>query len=1049
MSEYNLPASISATSRLGPRPSRLVPGSWWRVTGPVQVPDTLSEQVVGDFRKANDLATEILERDWSSAMGAAPDHGVVLLLKEVRVVDDEIHTLILGSHPGWEHQGEVRMLSEHFELVMTEVYNGPELRAREELILNGHIAELTARMGDPPDAVEMEGRVSALLEKHSKEEALSETTKHEGPSLSAEQMRTVPAVLLPSRDIVEAERKVRREIAKAQVLGEMMGERVGRVNDAMSVVVRFKSETATVAMSQISGHLEMAKRTMDNVHTLKLWIGEDIDIHSLVDGRGAGEDAKIHFMQQLLYLDEEIFAENMSDDGFTSDNMANLSGLLQDNPGFVSRMMPYERCVAIARVRRHDRYFPETEKIQDAMRVIAERAADKRIFLLVRDGDRVSLIVADNETSGAQRLFPSDREIDGIYTSNGWKDRGAALDVADVRYSDARRKHESRALFYKRFLLILWGAHEREGVFGALPRGMNWLTAETHMEWFKFIHDEETGIAVDRLPVRDWIAQNNARIRPGSRVLAKFSALFRVSERAPGAWNNPLHHNPEQIRVPLEEWGSVIVGQRDDDLVIQVPSKKIYSWDEDTTRGRNVSCILKGGSRECRHLPDDVFVIDDMSSARILEYVESRKERQSHTLWMHAFSRALPLVRGREAVERALRERIEESPEGRALSGPQREMLGAAVHEAVIEAGWELPDTRKDSRVLRLARCLAVARDMDPGAHQQVRVSPAGNIQLLDKAEPLLDAGIPEPIWKVRSLRIGAKGDVLGEISELRPLDRYPRAGTILLHDATDEGWVREARCMRAGVKSPEDRAYLARWIERLEAGPVTAEFERLSEILDPQERIDPDALIREIFDVSGDHVIHPEDVMALAPVLAPVCIEEDQRIGLGLIIARSDPVYRLFLRDREAALQVVKRVYKRPERALELLEAAKSRGKPIVSVSLSQGAYRGGLIDMIDHIGDLRVNDLCGGTLRVTPYGQKDAIERDFSDPTDLAGILAYTCANGYLGSRYRTFRRSDAEAALAALDRTELLFGDEVAQRILSIMPTPEVDANPAPGL
>lgn len=151
-------------------------------------------------------------------------------------------------------------------------------------------------------------------------------------------------------------------------------------------------------------------------------------------------------MQQMLYLDEEIFVQSMSEDGLTHDNISELPKLFEENPSFIHRMMPYERCVAIARVRRRDRDLPFSRDIDKVMAAMAQQKADRRIFIFTRDGDRVSMIVADDETSGAKRLFPSDREIDGTYTSNRWQDRGAQMDVADVRYSDARRSHEARAL---------------------------------------------------------------------------------------------------------------------------------------------------------------------------------------------------------------------------------------------------------------------------------------------------------------------------------------------------------------------------------------------------------------------------------------------------------------------------------------------------------------------------------------------------------------------------------------------------------------------------
>lgn len=282
MSETNLPATRTATHRMGPSSEHLVPGTWWRLVGPVEAPAGCSEQVAEDFRRANEIAEEILGREWADPPGAAPEYGVILMPSEVRVVDDEIHTLILHSHPGWKHGWTTRILSEHFALIMTEAPDGPEMRRREEAVLSGHIAQLTAKMSDPPDQADFAARVQASIEKQAEKEAADAPESDSSTrGLDAERMSQIPAVLLPSRDIVEAEQQVRREVAKAEALGAIMQERVEKVSQAMAVTVHYKSETANVAMSRISGHLEQAKRTMTNVHTLKLWIGEGVDIHPL------------------------------------------------------------------------------------------------------------------------------------------------------------------------------------------------------------------------------------------------------------------------------------------------------------------------------------------------------------------------------------------------------------------------------------------------------------------------------------------------------------------------------------------------------------------------------------------------------------------------------------------------------------------------------------------------------------------------------------------------------------------------------------------------
>lgn len=668
------------------------------------------------------------------------------------------------------------------------------------------------------------------------------------------------------------------------------------------------------------------------------------------------------------------------------------------------------------------------------MAAIAEREADRRIFIFTRDGDRVSMIVADEETSGAKRLFPSDREIDGIYTSNRWQDRGAQMDAADVRYSDARRSHEERALFYKRFLLILWGAHEREGIFGAFPRGLNWLTAETHMTHFNFVHDEEAGIAVDRQPVIEWIKAHNARLRPGSRVVANFAALFREEDRVPGAWSNTVHRSTEQIRSPVDEWGDAFVAQRGDDLVISIPSKKTWSWDNRGTP-KNVNAILAKYGKKSWSFPDGAMVIDDMTSAEMEAYIDSRKERQSYRHWMHEMSRALPLVREREEIEAKLIARIEDSAAGRALSEGARGMLPRAAHEAVLAANWTLPEEKIDARVIRMATSMAAARDMQIDEAEQVRILPSSDIQVLKKATPILDPDIPESIWDTSVTRIGRTGNVLGATRELRALDRYPRTGTVLMHDATDDDWVDMAQSGRSAIRTPEDREFMQDWLARLETGR-TASIDALVELMSGRDEINPEQIVREIFDMSGDYVVHPMDRIVIAPVVAPDAQAGKLAgsTGTQFLTAVSDPIYRLWLRgDEAAAKSILRRTYKKPERAISTLEKRREKGDPAIWVELSTGRHRKGVCAALDGVEELTGVTLEGGHLKINLGREEATIERDFSDLTDLKGMIAYTSTWRDLGNKHFGVHRRTAEEGLREIEKIHLPFPQSVADLII----------------
>ncbi|MEP3667905.1 MAG: hypothetical protein ABJN42_14370, partial [Roseibium sp.] len=469
---------------------------------------------------------------------------------------------------------------------------------------------------------------------------------------------------------------------------------------------------------------------MSRVHTMKLWLGEGVGVSPLAEGDGAPVDEKIRFMQQLLYLDEEIFTEKFAGEGFSGDHMGDLGQLLSENPDMVRRILPYERCVAITRVRRQARQFPVPGDWAEVFATIERSEQDRLIQILVRDGDKITMISADEETSNAQRLFPSSFEIDSIFTKRGFGET-TSVDVNHIEYTDKKREHDDRALFYKRFLLILWGAHERHDIFGDVPKGLNWLTRDVHDRFFDFIRDEEMGLPDGRAPVRRWIEENNRDIRPGSMVVATWKALIN-STSAPGAWSNHVHYAPEQNKESARNFDLVSVQRRGDELFVTAECKKLYSYDSPSYNVK-VS-ISEAGSPPGTVSSQGLICIDHMKSADLRAYVESRKHRVNYLEWLGQAQLALPQIEARETLEKTLVARLEDKvPSGKA------EILGHlpdVAHEAVLAAGWSLPKESADKRLLAMARMLA--RDITdmPEDALQVSLRAGGELVALYPAAP-------------------------------------------------------------------------------------------------------------------------------------------------------------------------------------------------------------------------------------------------------------------------------------------------------------------------
>lgn len=727
------------------------PGSWWRVCDPESI-NASDGELSG---RSAQTAVNLLSKDWAEGR-SLPEHGLVLLMTEAVIIDGDLHSLVFAGHPGWEREFTVKLRVDEFWLVMTEVPDGAELRAAEEADLMGYVHSITSDISSPPE----QGEIAEIVARKREEAGRGAGPKAlMAPTLAPDQASMVPAALLPSRDLGRAEEAVREQIILAEATREIMEARVARVTAGMQLVSRYQQEKVSTALAGISRQRNFAERMLGSVHTMKLWLGEGVSLHPMADGAGAPADAPIHFMQQMLYLDEEIWAANMGPEGFSSDHLGRLPELLQKNPEMRDRMLPYERCVCITRVRRFDREFPVPANWTAIFDIIDKKEQDRLIQIFVRDGERVTMIVADEETSRAKRLFPSRAEIDGIFRDDR-AGGGRSVDVHDVRYAERRADHDKVALAYKRVLLILWGAHEREQVFGSLPSGMNWLTQDTHADRFRFIHDEEMGLATTREGIRSRLARHKSGVRVGSRVIGDWAALFQRREEVPGAWTNTVHSQESQIRHPVQGRGVAFVQARDRELHVQVEAYAPYSWKHEGKTWNLMARISREAS-DPEGLARDVLCIDHLGSAEIRGCIDSREDRQHYRDWISDFSTALPLVAARERIEEALYNRIIANGHRPA----DEAVLRVACHEAVLANGWEMPDRSADRRITAFADTVRRSKGLAADEGETLRILRNGDILRAREADPIFEGRFPERFDEQEILTLTAG-------SELKPKSR-------------------------------------------------------------------------------------------------------------------------------------------------------------------------------------------------------------------------------------------------------------------------------------
>jgi len=511
----NLPAKPGLRREGTPSGPEIHPGSWWR----------------------------LVNEDHALATAPAPDHGLVLLVRDVNVIDGSIHSVEFEAHPLWtagRASIRTRYMIEDFLCSFAPEPEGAALREAEIAAVMAEVETLTAEMQKPPEAGLLLERQKEAAATSAADGPAAEPLREDpdsGPTVPAKST-TVPAVLLPSGDVAAAQREAETRIAALKAQQAWIAGKVEEMSGRMKLVSLYQEEKVAGTLASIKEETDRATHLLESVKTMRLFLGEDCIVETLLDGEGADPSEPLTFLQRMLYLDEEIILNDLLK-GFSCAQMGHLEEILARDFSLVERMLPYPRSVVLARVRRNSREILDPEglyRISDIFEHIACDLADKRIHVLIRDGGRVHMVTVDSQTSGAARLFPSRTEIDALFTQRDWSERGKVRAITPdmLDYADARDAHDQRALFYKRFLILFWGFHEREGLFGPfMPGGLNWLEESTHSEYFRFVHDEENVIEDGRPPVRDFVKAANARLRNGSRAVVRWTKAASP-DTAPG-----------------------------------------------------------------------------------------------------------------------------------------------------------------------------------------------------------------------------------------------------------------------------------------------------------------------------------------------------------------------------------------------------------------------------------------------------------------------------------------------------------------------------------
>lgn len=704
------------------------------------------------------------------------DAGEVLLVESLRWVDDAVHTVVLRAHPlkyGKKPQGSWRELEEHRFLLADFLAkfefepDAARIRADEVSAVQARIASLQADLlsaqRDPQVlaqvvAEELRRPRLAGAEKDQPSGQLVQPAAQnlevsaEGRDLvdpssfqSAAQIGTLTvgqaiSTGLQPADVDHLRESAQREYQVATIKAQWIQSKTTAIAEAVRGMTPFFSEQAAAALAATEDVRAYVTDLLRGIESLDLYVGKGVQVQTLREGASAPADVPLTFVQKKLLMDEELAVWAAIDEAFDVESDAVFVQALREHAPFVEQIFPTPRCVLVmATTHRHIDYGHElTNALMEEQ--------NRKVFLLVRDGDNVYRVYSSVETHlRAARLFPTKDEHEGIFKGLD----GTTTRFEDISYTDRMAEHELFALHYRRFLILACGLDHRLKLFGTFypgPASMAFLSMAFQERYCRFLYDDDASTQIagpqSRPKLLEWIASKNAYLRSGSRVLCNWAALL-TPDSAPGVCKGDSDYRSRRKVDVLEGAGVKIAFKDDKDICVQVRvTRDRASRDGSQEFQARVSLTghrpnaWDGVSEEMPYL-----VLDAVEPSELRWYIHHRPTRGSQLVYIRLFKRALAFVEQELVQQQDARQKLRAALLEAQLVEPAQ--CDDVVNRAVLawraaNRGQSLPDLRSASDSTQAKAWKALLDQMFSLARQEhAPVQPAEELAVSRQETPI------------------------------------------------------------------------------------------------------------------------------------------------------------------------------------------------------------------------------------------------------------------------------------------------------------------------
>lgn len=626
-------------------PGEPEPGTYWRSKD--AVPEKTRDRASAGFFKDHPIRT------WNEVARAALPAGSILLLQSTHRVEGNVHTLVTAGEPSVEGDPAREWLYDEFVAHLEPV---SDAEAREDRRIKADAA--MARIS------EIQGQMAGIASRTSQ-------TVNALPPPGAGRPTTPGAFTVARERAEERALVVKRQVAEMEEANKSLSRETSRL-------VAIQSEKAKAAVASVQDALMLAEASTKAAETLDVFGGKKVEVIPIREGSPAAASEPVRLYQNRLFLDEEL-AVFLHKEGFDHRDIEALPRIVARHPALVDRMIPDRRGVALVRIRRGEkRYAGEHASIAEILAQIDMQRADKEQFLLVKDGDRLSLVFVEVALQEAQRLFPTVDEMDRPFRGT---DGVESIGFDDTRYVKALGEFERQALVYKRLLVLLWGLQFNDakpmGHVGSDGEVADWYSPEWQARNLVFVYDDATRSLPDARPdIHQWIAANMATLNAGSRVVVDWDRAITPESAPSCATYKGNDDRVVRTHGPRDPISIATVRRQGVRLVVDVPVFQKLS----VGKASFVATVWLNHERPQPRWPS-YLVLDALSPDDFEHYMESRISREHYLDYLPLFTSARRALAGEFAEIRNVDAAIAEE-----LGGDLPQLDAASVRKAVADA---------------------------------------------------------------------------------------------------------------------------------------------------------------------------------------------------------------------------------------------------------------------------------------------------------------------------------------------------------------------------